>query len=77
MWSCYETDRGYVEFPCYGRGCLILTDWIDDHSEMLSEWEAHTRYDMDFLVEKRKLDAAMEEIKNFFEINGIKDDRRS
>lgn len=55
---------------------LILTDWIDDHSEMLSEWEAHTRYDMDFLVEKRKLDAAMEEIKNFFEINGIKDELR-
>ena len=33
---------------------LILTDWIDDHSEMLGEWEAQTRYDMDFLVEKRK-----------------------
>ena len=38
---------------------LVLTDWIDDHSEMLSEWEAQTRYDMDFLVEKRKLDTAM------------------
>ncbi|MGN0292536.1 MAG: hypothetical protein ACI4D3_00870 [Lachnospiraceae bacterium] len=34
---------------------LIITDWIDDHSEMLSEWEAETRYNMDFLVEKRKL----------------------
>ena len=34
---------------------LVITDWIDDHSEMLSEWEAETRYNMDFIVEKRKL----------------------
>ncbi len=39
----------------YDNGAnLTLTDWIDEHSEMLSEWEAQTRYDMDFLVEKRK-----------------------
>lgn len=55
---------------------LILTDWIDDHSEMLSEWEAQTRYDMDFLVEKRKLDTAMAEVENFLEVNGIQDDLR-
>lgn len=50
---------------------VMLTDWIDDHSEMLSEWEAQTRYDMDFLVEKRKLDTAMAEIREFLKINGI------
>ena len=55
---------------------LILTDWIDDHSEMLGEWEAQTRYDMDFLVEKRKLDAAMNEIRIFLDVNGIKDELR-
>lgn len=55
---------------------LIITDWIDDHSEMLGEWEAQTRYDMDFLVEKRKLDAAMREIQAFFDINGIRDELR-
>ena len=31
---------------------------------MLSEWEAETRYNMDFIVEKRKLDRAMD---SFFE----------
>ncbi len=55
---------------------LILTDWVDDHSEMLSAWEAQTRYDMDFLVEKRKLDVALKEVKAFFEINGIQDEPR-
>lgn len=52
---------------------LVLTDWIDDHAEMLSEWETQTRYDMDFLVEKRKLDTAMKEIRIFFEVNGLWD----
>lgn len=55
---------------------LMVTDWIDDHSEMLSEWEAQTRYDMDFLVEKRKLDTAMKEIQMFLEINGFKNELR-
>lgn len=55
---------------------LVLTDWIDDHSEMLSEWEAQTRYDMDFLVEKRKLDMAMKEIGAFLKVNGIENELR-
>lgn len=55
---------------------LVLTDWLDDHSEMLSEWEAQTRYNMDFLVEKRKLDAAMDEIQLFFDLNGMKKELR-
>ncbi len=55
---------------------LILTDWVDDHSEMLSEWEAQSRYDMDFLVEKRKLGAALEEIGKFLHVNGIQEELR-
>lgn len=55
---------------------LILTDWIDEHSEMLSEWEVETRYDMDFLVEKRKLDTAIEEVRKFLDMNGIRNGLR-
>lgn len=55
---------------------LVITDWIDDHSEMLGEWEAQTRYDMDFLVEKRKLDAAIREVQNFLSVNGIQNELR-
>lgn len=53
-------------------GGLVITDWIDDHSEMLSEWEAETRYNMDFMVERRKLDRAMEEIGLFSGRTGFK-----
>ena len=55
---------------------LVITEWIDDHSEMLSEWEVESRYNMDFLVERRKLDRAMEEIQNFFRKNGIQKELR-
>ena len=55
---------------------LVVTDWIDDHAEMLSEWEVQTRYNMDFLVEKRKIDAAIREVSIFLETNGIKDTLR-
>lgn len=55
---------------------LVITEWIDEHSEMLSEWEAESRYNMDFLVEKRKLDRAMEEVGNFFQKNGIQKELR-
>ena len=56
---------------------IALTAWIDDHSEMLSEWEAETRYDMDFLVEKRKLETAIKEVRDFLDINGIKNTLRT
>lgn len=55
---------------------LIITEWLDDHSEMLSEWEAESRYNMDFLVERRKLERAIKEIQVFMEVNGIKEGLR-
>lgn len=55
---------------------LIITDWIDEHSEMLGEWEAQTRYDTDFLVEKRKLDTAVGEVQKFLSVNGIQSELR-
>ena len=50
---------------------LVITEWLDDHSEMLSEWEAESRCNMDFLVEKRKLERAIQEIQVFLTVNGI------
>lgn len=55
---------------------LVLTEWIDDHAEMLSEWEAESRYNMDFLVEKRKLEKALSEVDRFLKINGIQETLR-
>lgn len=50
---------------------LTVTDWVDDHAEMLSEWEAESHYNMDFIVEKRKLDRAIAETGEFLKQNGI------
>ena len=44
---------------------------------LLEEWEAQSRYDMDFLVEKRKLDAAVREVKAFLDVNGIHKELRN
>lgn len=60
-----------IEMIRHNGANLKVTEWLDDHSEMLSEWEAETRYNMDFLVEKRKLERALSEISVFLRINGI------
>lgn len=65
-----------IEMVFHNGANLVITEWLDDHSEMLSEWEAETRYNMDFLVEKRKLDRAMEEIHIFLKMNGIQEELR-
>lgn len=44
---------------------LVITEWLDDHSEMLSEWEAETRYNMDFLVEAGSLNGRCRRFGNF------------
>lgn len=56
---------------------LMITEWMDDHAEMLSEWKAESRYNMDFLVEKRKLEKALEKTEEFLRINGIWEDLRT
>ena len=56
---------------------LVITEWMDDHAEMLSEWEAESRYNMDFLVEKRKLKKALEKTEEFLRINGIWEELRT
>ena len=56
---------------------LVITEWMDDHAEMLSEWEAESRYNMDFLVEKRKLEKVLEKTEEFLRINGIWEELRT
>ncbi len=47
---------------------LFLTEYIDDHSEMLSSWEAESRYKSSFSVELRKLNKAIKEIGVYLDI---------
>lgn len=44
---------------------LSKFDWIYEHAEMLSSWEAKTRYIVAYLVEKNKIMNALPEVHEF------------
>lgn len=46
---------------------LILTDYIEDHSEMFSLWEARTRDVLNYQLESRKVDQALDGVNCFLE----------
>ncbi len=54
--------------------CIIITEWIDDNTDKLTAWEAQTRYNMDFFVERDKAARALKMIKEFLDINYISRD---
>lgn len=45
---------------------LFLSEYIDEHSEMLSTWEDKTRYMLNYRLESRKIDKAIDAISNYF-----------
>lgn len=46
---------------------LCLTEYIEDHAEMFSLWEAKSRYVLGFLAEVKKIDDAIAGIREYFE----------
>jgi len=44
---------------------LFLTDYIEDHSEMFSQWEEKSRYIIGYLVEKKKIDKALPAVNEY------------
>lgn len=56
------------------EGNLIVTDYIYDHSDTLTMWEAKTRYVLGYRVELRKIDKAIDGVKVFLET--VKDQMR-
>lgn len=50
---------------------MIITEWIADHADTLTKWEASSRYDVDFYVETMKIRTAIKEVDTFFELNGM------
>ena len=46
---------------------LYLNDYIVDHAEMFSSWEAKTRYVLDYLVDIKKLETAIGQVKEFLD----------
>ncbi len=47
---------------------LYLNEYIDDHSEMFSLWEARTRYILNYRLEKRKIERSLTETKSYLDI---------
>lgn len=44
---------------------LYLTEYVEDHAEMLSQWEAKSHYVIDYAIEARKIKRALDEIDNY------------
>lgn len=44
---------------------LYVTEYVEDHAEMLSQWEAKSRYVIDYAIEARKIKRALDEIDKY------------
>ena len=44
---------------------LLLSEYMYDHLEMFTSWEAKTRYILDFVLEKDKIQRAMKEVHKY------------
>ncbi len=54
----------------------VITEWIDEHSDTLTRWEAETRYNYEFCSSIKVVDTAIVEIQKFLEMNGLKGELR-
>lgn len=53
-----------------------LTPWLEDKADMLTRWETDTRYDIDYYVEKDKIQSGLVEVKYLLDQNGLKEELR-
>ena len=49
---------------------LYISEYLDEHSEMISQWESKSRYVLGYLVEYRKIERALEDLRSY--INRLK-----
>ena len=46
---------------------LYISDYLDEHSEMISQWESKSRYVLGYLVEYRKAARALEDLRAYIQ----------
>ncbi|MCD8105585.1 MAG: HEPN domain-containing protein [Lachnospiraceae bacterium] len=73
--NTHDIDK-LVRMSKNNGSCVIVTQWIEDKVDMLTRWETDTRYDIDYCVEKDKAVEGLEKIKEFLDMNGLKDELR-
>lgn len=44
---------------------LHLGEYIEEHSEMFSQWESKSRYILGYLIEEKKIDAAIKAVDEY------------
>lgn len=60
---------------------LGLSEYLEDHAEMFSQWEAKSRYVIGYSIEQRKIERALEEIDEYLaniaarEVAALEDDK--
>lgn len=45
-----------------------IPEYIDEHSEMFTLWESKTRYILNYRLESRKVDAALEAVEQYYSL---------
>lgn len=75
----YQLEKEGIEYPKthnidqlirIGRennADIIVTDYVHEHSEMLTLWEAQTGYVIGYRLELRKTEAALNGVRKFLE----------
>ena len=54
----------------------IVTEWVKEKADMLTRWEAETRYDVDYCVEEERVRIGLAEVRHVLELNGLKEELR-
>ena len=49
----------------------VITEWLEEHVDMLTRWEVETRYNLDFRLELEKVKKSYEKIGEFLKQNGL------
>lgn len=60
-----------IDMSFHNGSNVAITEWIEEHAEMLSTWEAETRYNFDYTVQRKKIEKAFVEIEIFLRKNGV------
>jgi HEPN domain-containing protein len=63
--------RKLIQMSRDNGSAAIITKWICENALLLENWEAESRYDLDFFVELGKCQEAVDEIENFLALNGL------